>query len=257
VFEAVRRFDRLEGIRAALRESGQVEVAPLAEEFGVSEMTVRRDLEELERQGVCERVYGGAVSAVSRSYEPPFALREERSTEGKQRIAKAAVGQLGEGETVLLDIGTTTLEVARALRGRRNLTVLTPGLRHASELADETGLRVLCTGGMVRAGEHSLVGSVTEQVLHGFHVDVCLLGAAGVDVDGGLTEFNLDDAAVKRVAMERSRKTIVVADRSKLGAVAFAVVAPVTAAHLLITDATEPDPYVAELRQAGLDVLTV
>jgi len=250
------RTERFEQVMADLRLHGRVGVPELARRFRVSELTVRRDLEELERQGVAQRIHGGAVSAVSRSFEPPFALRQVRATDDKQRIAAVAAATLSEGQTVLLDIGTTTLEVARALRGRRNLTVITPGLRHAGELADDVGLRVIVLGGIVRTGEHSLIGPSTREALERFHIDVCVLGAGGIGAEAGLTEFDLDDAAIKRAAIERAGRTVLVADASKLGAVAFAVVAPATAVDLLVTSAPDDHPEVRRLRELGVDVRT-
>lgn len=226
----------------------------MAGSFGVSEMTVRRDLEQLENQGLCERVHGGAVPAVSRSYEPPFGVRAEQRVDAKARIGKAVAAMLADHETVLLDIGTTTLEVARALKSHRGLTVVTHSLRIASELAEERGLRVICLGGIVRPGEQSLVGRSTEEAMQQFYVDVCVLGVGGLDADAGLTEFNLDDAAIKRVAIERGRRVIVATDAAKLGAVAFAAIAPVDVVDTVVTDAPADHPEVDRLVQAEVAV---
>lgn len=245
---------RHEHILSALRDRGRVEVAGLADTFGVSEMTVRRDLEELERQGLCRRLHGGAVPTASRSYEPPFAARAGQRVEAKARIGKAVGSMLTDNDTVLLDIGTTTLEVARSLKGRQGLTVVTPSLRIASELADEWGLRVICLGGVVRPGERSLVGRATEEAVEYFHVDVCVLGVGGLDVAAGLTEFNLDDAAIKRVAIKQARRVLVAADASKLGVVAFAAIAPIDVVDTVVTDAPADHPEVDELRRAGVAV---
>jgi DeoR/GlpR family transcriptional regulator of sugar metabolism len=130
-----------------LQRNGKRETAELSGRFGVSEMTVRRDLEALEREGVLKRVRGGAISATSRSYEPPFAFRTGRNTEEKTRIGLAAAEMVSEGETVILDVGTTALAVARVLQERRNITVLTPSLRVAWLLADKPELRVLLRAG--------------------------------------------------------------------------------------------------------------
>lgn len=251
------RLARFELAIEALNAHGRLAVGELADRFGVSEMTVRRDLEELERQGLCRRVHGGAVPAMSRSYEPPFAVRERLAGAAKAKIAVGLVDQLNGGETVLLDVGTTTLAVARALRGRSNLTVLTASLPIATLLADEPGLRVICLGGVVRRGEHSLVGSLTQGAIQQFVVDVCVLGVGGLDAEVGVTEFNLEDAAVKRTVLERSQRLIVVADRSKLGTVAFAVVAPATRIDILVTDAGPDDEHVGALSDLGVNVHSV
>lgn len=245
---------RHEQILSALRAHGRVEVAELAGVFGVSEMTVRRDLEQLESQGLCRRVHGGAVPAASRSYEPPFRVRAAQQVDAKGRIGKAVAATLADHETVLLDIGTTTLEVARALKGRQGLTVVTHSVRIASELADEQGLRVICLGGIVRPGEQSLVGRATEEAMQQFYVDVCVLGVGGLDAEAGLTEFNLDDAAIKRVAIQRGRRVVVAADTSKLGGVAFAAIAPIDVVDTVVTDAPADHPEVAKLLRTEVGV---
>ncbi len=251
------KSDRIAAVLEALAGDGRVEVSDLAQRFGVSEMTVRRDLEELESRDLCRRVHGGAVPGASRSYEPPFAVREQRDSAAKEAIAAEVVDLLGVGETVLLDVGTTTLAVARALRGRTNLTVLTPSLPIANLLADEPGLRVICLGGVARAGERSLVGSLTLEAVRQFYVDVLVLGIGGLDTTAGLTEFNLEDAAVNRAALERSRRLIVAVDQSKLGAVAFAAVAPADRVDVLVTDAGSDNRQVRTLRDLGVEVRLV
>lgn len=249
--------ERARVIGEALAEVGRVEVADLAARLGVSKMTVRRDLEELERLQRCRRVHGGAVLTVSGSYEPPFSVRRERELDEKRAIAAEVARLIIDGETVFLDIGTTTLEVARALVGRSNLTVLTPSVPIVALLADEPGLRIICMGGVVRPGEHSLVGSLTGLSIRQFHADVCVLGIGGIDARAGLTEFNLDDAAVKRDLIERSDHVIVAADHSKLGTIAFATVADLDDIDILVTGATASDSHLIDLQTAGVDIRTV
>jgi DeoR/GlpR family transcriptional regulator of sugar metabolism len=251
------RSARFEEELAVLAERGRLEVGELARRLDVSDMTVRRDLEELERRGLLRRIHGGAIPAVSRSYEPPFAVRSERAVQAKRAIAVEMASLFEDGDTVLLDVGTTTLEIARALQGRTNLTVLTPSLPIANLLADEVGIRLICLGGVVRPGERSLMGSLAIHALRQFYVDLCVLGVAGLDVEAGLTEFNLEDAEVKRAALERSRQLLVAADASKLGSVAFAAVAPATRIDVLVTDAPSAHPQLAAFRDLDIEVRTV
>jgi DeoR/GlpR family transcriptional regulator of sugar metabolism len=239
-----------------LQENGKLEITELSGRFGVSEMTVRRDLETLEREGVLKRVRGGAISATSRSYEPPFAFRTGRNTEEKTRIGLAAAGMVSEGETVILDVGTTALAVARALQERRNITVLTPSLRVAWLLADKPELRLIVTGGIVRPGERSLVGALSERAFENLYCDTFFMGIGGVDELAGFTEFNLDDARVKQQAMGCCRRCLVVADASKLGQVAFARVAAIDEVDALITDSRAEPERLSKLRDAGLEVIT-
>jgi DeoR family transcriptional regulator of aga operon len=238
-----------------LEERGEVSVADLSERSGVSEMTVRRDLEALESRGLLKRIHGGAIGVVSRSYEPPFAVRAERATEAKARIGRAAASLVADGETLILDVGTTTLEVANALRERRSLTLVTPSLRVASVLADRAAIRLVVTGGVVRQGELSLVGDLAERAFDSLLFDTYVMGVAGLDPAVGCTEFNLDDARVKRAALASARRCIVVADGSKLGRVAFARICPLERLDVLVTDAGAPPEAVASIRAADVEVV--
>ena len=219
-----------------LHERGEVAVSELSERTGVSSMTIRRDLEVLEQEGALRRVHGGAITADSRGYAAPYSVRAQRSVDSKQRIGKAAAALLGERETVILDVGTTTLQVARALRGRRNLTVLTPSMQIANLLAKERGIRLMLTGGAVTVSEMSLVGDLAEHAFAGLRFDTFLMGVGGFDIEAGCTEFNQEDARVKRAALASVRRCIVVADSAKLGKVTFARICPLERVDVLVTD---------------------
>ena len=219
-----------------LHERGEVAVSELSERTGVSPMTIRRDLEVLEQEGALRRVHGGAITSDSRGYAAPYSVRAQRNVEPKQRIGKAAAALLGERETVILDVGTTTLQVARALHGRRNLTVLTPSMQIANLLAKERGIRLMLTGGTVTVSEMSLVGDLADHAFSGLRFDTFIMGVGGFDVDAGCTEFNQDDARVKRAALASVRRCIVVADSAKLGKVTFARICPLDRVDVLVTD---------------------
>lgn len=222
---------------------------------GVSEMTVRRDLEALEREGLVRRVHGGAISATSRSYEPPFALRSGHHAEAKIRIGRAAASLVSKGDTAVLDVGTTTLELARALDGASMLTVLTPSLRIIDELTGIGDVRVIATGGLVRPGELSLVGDLAERAFDALHCDTAFIGVGGVDGVAGVTEFNLDDTRVKRAAIASARRCVVLADASKLGKVAFASVCALERVDVLVTDSSASEAELAPIRDAEVEVV--
>jgi DeoR/GlpR family transcriptional regulator of sugar metabolism len=244
-------------LQALLAERGEVEIVDLAERFGVSEMTIRRDLEALEGEGAARRVRGGAIATVSRGYEPPLATRATANLAGKRAIAAAAAELVRDGETAILDVGTTTLELAKLLRGRRGITVVTPSLPVAMELANEPNIRVVVTGGIVRAGENSLVGAFAERPFAELNCDVLFLGVGGIHAERGLTEYNLEDARIKRSALAAARRSVVLADESKVGRVCLATVAPLEAADVLITDASPGHPIAAAAREAQIDFLSV
>ena len=240
-----------------LEAGGELRVSELSSRFSISEMTVRRDLEALEREGILKRVRGGAIGAISRSYEPPFALRAGRNTGAKKLIGAAVAQMISDGETVIIDVGTTALAVAEALSDRRGLTIVTPSLRAAWLLADNAELRVMVTGGTVRPIERSLVGPLSDKAFENLYCDTYIMGIGGIDVRAGFTEFNLDDARVKQEAMRYSRRCIAVADATKLGRVAFARVAGLEQVDALVTDGGADGEKVAELRGAGLEVVVV
>ncbi len=227
----------------------------MAEEFGVSEMTIRRDLETLEAEGLARRVRGGAISVISSSYEPPLAVRAITAPDAKAAIGAAAAGLVNDGDTVIVDVGTTTLELARALHGRRGLTVVTASLPIAAELGADPDIRVVVTGGQVRPGELSLTGGMAEDAFTTMNCDLAFIGVAGICVAPGLTEYNPDDARVKRAAIGAARRTIVVADASKLGRVAFSTVAPLSAIDVLVTEAPASHPALGDIAAGGVEVV--
>lgn len=236
-----------------LSEREEVQVAALATALGCSEMTVRRDLEVLEREGVLRRVHGGATRAQQTAEEVPYAMRAFGHTEEKARIGARCAGLLSEGETIVLDGGTTALEVARALRGRR-VTVMPLALRPVFELHDSPEVKLLLPGGEVRPGELSLIGGLSQRSFSGLHFDTFVLSPCGVELRAGVTAHLMAEAEVKRAALEASRRVIAVADSSKLGVVAFGEVCPLHAVDILVTDSAAAPRLLKEIAAAGVDV---
>jgi DeoR/GlpR family transcriptional regulator of sugar metabolism len=242
-------------IAALAAEKGHVSVSDLAARLGVSEMTIRRDLEALESDKLLIRVRGGAYTGAGRSYEPPFVLRATHDVDAKQRIGVAAAELLAEGETAIVDVGTTALELARALRGRDGLLVITPSLLAASELAREAGIRTHVTGGMIRHEELSLVGPTAQEAFSMFNCDVAFVGVAGVHAERGLTEYSLADAYVKRSMVAAARRVVVLADASKLGRIALATVAPLGRVDVIVSDAPPDHPVLSAAAAAGVHLV--
>jgi len=240
-----------------LQERGEITVAELSETTGVSAMTIRRDLEVLEQEGALRRVHGGAISLASRGYAAPYSVRATRKAEAKERIGQAAAALLGERETVVLDVGTTTQQVARALSGRRNLTVITPSLRIANMLARNTDIRLMITGGIIVPSELSLVGDAAEEGFSRLRFDTYVMGVGGINVESGVTEFSLEDARVKRAALASVRRCIVVADSSKLGNVTFAQVCPLERVDIVVTDSGAAKEDIEALETEHVEVVVV
>ena len=218
-----------------------ISVASLAETLAVSEMTIRRDLGELEQEGLLKRVHGGAVSNFGRSLEPPFALRKVRSIAAKQMIARAAAEMVSEGDSIALDVGSTVYEIARLLSRRRGLTVITPSVRVLGLFLKNKDVRTIVSGGALRVGEESLVGDLACHAFRDLFVDKLFLGVGGIDAENGFSEYNWDDALVKRAMIRSAKEVIAVSDSSKFGRTAFARIAGIGDIHTVVADRPPPE----------------
>lgn len=240
-------------------ENGQIDILRICEIFGVSEMTARRDLNDLDRKGLLRRVHGGAIANLGRSYEPSFQTRAVKNQKAKTDIGLKAAELVYDGDSVALDVGTTTLEIVPGLEGKRNLTIVTSCLQIATKVVDQISLerdaRLILTGGIVRPRELSMVGPIPEQVYQDFHVDKAFIGIGGISLEDGLTEFNIEDAQIKRMMIRSAREKIVVVDGAKFGVTTFASVAPLSAIDKIVTDQSAPAHMVEEIRKRGVDVI--
>ena len=254
---------RREQAQRLVDERGFVRVSELRSAFGVSGVTARADLDALELQGAVRRVHGGAVPAQSPGdgvqREHSFEEALEASVIPKQQIAEVAAGLVQSGQSVILDVGTTTHAIARALVAREDLhdvVIITSGLSIALELEQAIPrFTVIVTGGSLRPLQHSLVDPLAGLVLSQIHADLAFIGCNGVDLDGGVTNINLPEAGVKALMLAAAERVIVVADRSKLGQVHLGRVGPLSAFHTLITDAAADAEALEALREGGLSVL--
>lgn len=248
--------DRHAQITKAVTDAGEATVQQLAELTGASDMTIRRDLDTLAAQGVLQRVRGGARSLLLRGEEPPFALRAHEAVDTKRRIAAKVSALIADGESVLLDSGTTCLEVARLLR-ERPVTVMPLSLQAIQLFGATPGPATLVVpGGQPRAAEGALTGPLTLASLAALRFDTAVIGCCGLSAADGLTAYDLDDAAVKKAGIASARRTLVASDGSKLGRTAFAHVGPSTLLHTLVTDDTAPADEVTALEDAGTIVTT-
>ncbi len=240
-----------------LVESRQsVTVTELCQTLDVSEVTIRRDLRHLSAQQLVRRVHGGAVSSRGRNYEPPIIIRATTNQKQKEAIARAAAELVDEGDSIALDIGTTTLALAHALVGISNLTIITASLPIANVLADAPSSRLILTGGILRRQEHSMVGHVAIRTYRDFNLDKAFIGVGGVDLRAGLTEYNLEDTVVKQAMIDRARQIVVLADSSKIGRTCFASVALLEFVDTLVTDSGTPKEFADELRARGIEVIS-
>lgn len=242
-----------------VQESGSQSVTDLCSHFAVSEMTIRRDLRNLDREGLLRRVHGGAVGNLGRSYEPPYAVRSTRNDERKAAIGRMAAELVVDGDSIALDVGTTTLEIAHALTGKRNLTIITASLPIANDVVARLSLssdvRLILTGGIVRSGELSMIGDIPARTYADFHVDKAFIAVGGISLEDGLTEYNLEDALVKKALIRNARRRIVVVDSSKFERTTFTSVAPLSMIDTIITDSGLRAETIKAIQALGIEVL--
>jgi DeoR/GlpR family transcriptional regulator of sugar metabolism len=250
--------ERLDQIVTLVQERGRVSVADLSDHFGVSAVTIRNDLTSLQQQGLLVRTHGGAVIKSDPNMEPPaFALRKELHRAEKERIGQAAAALIRDGDSVALDASTTAWQIARHLKDRRELTIVTNGLFIALEFLDSPAVTVVMPGGALRTASASLVGDEGACILERYHVQKGFFGAGGFTLEEGLTDTNQYEVELKQRMVERSKEVIAVVDSSKWGQVTFASLASVEQLDQVIADDAAPAEMVAALRQQGTLVTLV
>lgn len=225
-----------------LKGDPAVRVTELAEQFGVSESTIRRDLNELESIGLVRRVHGGAIAEAAIVNEPSFEVRAITHRAEKARVGKAAASLVGDGITVFIDGGTTTPFIVPYLNGRTGLTIVTIGLNVAYELAAHPSIRTIQIGGELHLETWTYTGPLSMQALEncGLTFDLAFISAAGVSADYGATNQIIDRVPQKQRVIQLSRRVAVVADGSKIGQVALASIIPMSEVDVLVTDASAP-----------------
>lgn len=246
--------DRQHQILEQLARRGELGIAELSARFEVSEMTVRRDLTQLAGAGLVVRTHGGAAPVASGSFEPPFRLRSRTNTDAKRRIAMGVAGQVVDGQTIILDGGTTGVAIAEELVGR-SITVCALNLRVAEVLSAEAPTRVMTPGGLIRTGEASIIGSEAEESIRRYRFDLYIMTASAVDARAGFTEWNVEDAATKRASLSAARRTIAAVDSSKFAREAFARICRLDEVEAVVTDEGITVEQRRDITVAGLDLL--
>ena len=244
-------------IREALKDSQQVSIPRLAGLLGVSEMTVRRDLEKLEDSGQVRRTRGGAVPTERMEFEFDFTLRRKANQRQKQAIAAEAATLIEAGQRIILDTGTTTLELAYLLKDFKDITVITPSLAVASVLQFSPEIQTVLLGGIIRLGSPDLTGPVTENNLDSFAVDIAFQGADGIGLDGALYNSDLRIANVDRKIRQRAEKTYILADSSKVGKTSLVTNSFIYEVEALITDGAMATEHCRAFEEMGATVTVV
>lgn len=254
---SAKRSDRMRSVLSALHEQNAVSLAALAKELGVSAATLRRDLADLDEQGLLVRTHGGA-RALDAHNEIPVRLRDTQFREAKQRIARRAVEMIPSGPyAVAISGGTTTAEVARALGNRADLTIVTNSLTTALECAARPQLKVIITGGVVRLSSFEAVGSLSENTFKAINVGTAILGTDGITAGGGVTTHDDTEARTNNAMVASAQRVIVVADGSKVGRVTLAKMADLSQISDLVTDSNADPVELERIADAGVQVHVV
>ncbi|MER5805864.1 DeoR/GlpR family DNA-binding transcription regulator [Streptomyces mirabilis] len=247
--------ERQQEILRLARDGGRVDVLSLAEEFQVTAETIRRDLKTLDRAGLLRRVHGGAIPAGRLDFEPDLAERESTAADEKDRIAQAAVAELPDQGTMILDAGSTVARLAGDLPLEATLTVVTHSLPIAARLADHPGIQLHLVGGRVRHRTRAAVDAWALRAYAEIRADVLFVAANGFSAEHGLTTPDLAEAAVKRAAIRAARRVVLLADSSKHGQEHFARFGDLSDVDLLITDSGLSPEAATDIERGGTEVV--
>ena len=246
---------RRQQILQMLVEHGNVQVSELVERFGVSAVTVRADLSQIESQGLATRNHGGATLLRTPPQEQDIQEKDTLNLPLKEAIGAYAAQLVKPGDNIIIDSGSTTMTLARHLRAHRDITVMTNGLNIAWELVNAPGVEVLLTGGLLRKQSLSLQGSQAEASLGTYSFDTLFLGVDGLDLQFGLTTHHEAEASLNHRMVERARRIVVLTDASKFGRVSLHRIARLEEVHTVITDASISSDYREGLQNLGIEVI--
>ncbi|WP_298845047.1 DeoR/GlpR family DNA-binding transcription regulator [Clostridium sp.] len=246
--------ERKSKILSSLNKYGKVKVCDLSQQYEVSEVTIRRDLQELEEDQMIKRVHGGAVLNVNTKFEPTFSEKIDKFYDEKESIGKYAASIIEDGDTIALDAGTTTISIARQITAK-NITVLTNSVDVAYELAKKREVEVIITGGTLRWEIRAMVGPVADNALKNFRVNKAFIGTNGLCSINGLTTPNIIEANTKREMIKIAEQTIVVCDHTKFGTVYFAKIVNLDSVDIIITDNQIDNVIFEEFEEQGIKII--
>ena len=238
-----------------LNAEGRVIVSILSREFGVSEETIRRDIEKLEQEGLATKTYGGAVSRNNDNKDQPYNVRKKSNVDLKQKIASVVASMIKDGDHIMLDASSTSLFVIKQIKQLKNITLITNSLEILFELGDKTGWTILSTGGTLREGAYSLSGSSAERMVRDHHVDLAICSAKGIDMNMGITESNEKDAEMKKAIFNAANRKILAIDYTKFDNKSFIKVCDIKDVDLIVTDRAPGAAWEKRIADNGVDLL--
>lgn len=233
-------IERKNKILAILQKESRVVVSDLSKTFHVTAETIRRDLEKLEKDGFAKKSYGGAIIKKSPNVDLPFTIRKTTNVIGKQKIAEIIASLIQDGDHIMLDASSTSVYIARHLKSKKNLTVITNSIEILHELSEVTSWKVLSTGGAMKEGSLSLVGYQAKSMINSYHVDKAIISCKGIDIERGITDSNELEAQVKKMMIYSASMKILAVDSTKLDQISFTKICELSEIDKIVTD-TEAD----------------
>lgn len=248
-------IERRKLIMEALQEEKRVVVSELSKMYDVSEETIRRDLEKLEKEGLVIKTYGGAVVNENTNVELPYVIRKKTNVLRKQRIAELTAAMISDGDRIMLDDSTTAVFIAKKIKNKKNITLITNSVEILLELSDVTGWKIISTGGRLYEGSLSLVGEQCERVLSRYHVDKAIISCKGVDLHKGVWDSNENNALVKRAMADSAGRVILAVDGSKLGCISFAKICDMKDIATVVTDLPPDGEWQRTFERQGIECI--
>lgn len=249
-------IERKNEILATLQKEQRVLVSELAKKYDVTEETIRRDLEKLERDGFVKKTYGGAVLNKNTNVDLPLRIREKTNRQQKQKVAEIAASLIDEGDSIMLDASSTSLMIAQKIKNMRKLTVITTSVEVLIELSQNEGISVISTGGNLKASSLSLVGRNTEESLSRFNVDLAFVSCKGIDRERGIMESNEMEAGVKLMMKKSAKQSVFVIDSSKFDKISFVKVMDFSKGDIVISDVIPDETWMKYFASRGVKVVT-
>ena len=248
-------IERRREILARLSVSGKVIFSELAKDFDVTEETIRRDLEKLDKEGLASKTYGGAVSKHSSAIDLPYNVRESVNVEQKQSIADKICEIINDGDRIMADSSSTALYVIKRIKEKKNLTIITNSVKILLELAEKSDWTVLSTGGVLKKGALSLTGSSAEKMISSYHVDIAICSCKGLDMSLGVTDSNENDSQIKQAMLASAEKRILALDGEKFDKKSFVKVCDATSVDVIVTDSDPSERWVSFCNENNIELI--
>jgi len=248
-------MERQQKIEDLVKQNVSVQVNELATQFKVSESTIRRDLQEMETNGLLVRTHGGAMEVSRSNYEMSFREKEVENISAKQKIGEIAAAMVQDGDTIILDSGTTTLEIAKRITAK-SVTVITNSIDIALEISNRENIELIVAGGSLRHTTRAMVGTLTENVFKNFRVNKAFVGVNGISIKDGFTTPSFLESQVKKTIIEVAEKAIIVADASKFNKVYFSIIGELKDAASIITSESIDKEMQIKFKELGVVIIT-